>query len=128
MRKPLIASLALAGAVACSADGPFAALRTFDFDLVAPEQIPNKRVVTIEARITRLGRAQYPLTVAFEKANVGEDFYGSGEVTLRSPGERVAQMRIPILADPMIRVTVRESSDAGLSVSKTVRIDVLNFP
>jgi hypothetical protein len=30
--------------------------------------------------------------------------------------------------DPRVRVTVRESSPAELSVSKTIEIDVLDFP
>ncbi|MFN2420680.1 MAG: hypothetical protein ABR527_04795 [Gemmatimonadota bacterium] len=129
MRRWIFTGLALAAATFACSDGPLASEReVFDFTVVAPNQIENKKVVAIEARIVDIDEAVYPLTFVFEKANVGEEFLGEGQVVLTSRSQRVARLSIPILKDPRIRVTARESSVREVTVSKTVRIDVLDFP
>jgi len=42
--------------------------------------------------------------------------------------ERVAVVRVPVLSYPRIRITVRESSPAEFTVSKTIQINVIDFP
>ena len=130
MRRSSFAWFAVAIAIAaCSDDGPSGlGGRSLDFEIDAPQQIPTKTVLAIEARITDIDAARYPLTVTFEKANAGQEFTGVGEVTLTRSGQRAATVSIPILMDPRIRVTIRESSPSATTVSKTVFIDVLDFP
>jgi hypothetical protein len=126
----MLTGFALAAAtLACSDDGPLGSGReVFDFTVVAPNQIATKMVVEIEARIVDVDAAVYPMTFVFEKANAGEDFLGAGQVVLTAPSQRSARLSIPVLKDPRIRVTARESSVREVTVSKTVRIDVLDFP
>ena len=128
MRCCLTTGLTLAAILGCSDGGPIAPHQSFDFTIVAPTQIGSKAVVEIEARITDLDQAVYPLTFRFEKANAGQDFVVVAEIVLHAPEARVARAAIPILMDPQIRVTGRESSDRHITVSKTVQIDVLDFP
>jgi hypothetical protein len=129
MRRIFTGLMLAAAALACSDGGPVTPARTvFDFTIEAPRQIATKTVVEIEARIVDVDAAVYPMTFVFEKANAGQEFVAVGEVVLRGPGERVARVAIPILMDPRIRVTARESSLREVTVSKTVQIDVLDFP
>ena len=130
MRRSKFAWIAAAVAfAACSDDGPSGLGRkTLDFEIEAPQQIPTKSVVTVEARITDIDAARYPLIFVFEKANVGEPFVAVAQITLARSGQRIASAAIPVVMDPRIRVTVRESSESETTVSKTVFIDVLDFP
>lgn len=121
----LIAALSV---VACSGDGPAGpASPGIDFAVTAPSEIASKTVVDINVQIVRATGVQYPLVVVFEKANVGEPFFEVASYLLQS-GDRIAVARVPIFLDPRVRITVRESSPAELSVSKTIAIDVLDFP
>ena len=122
-----VAMAALVGA-SCS-DGGLAgpAGPRISFTVEAPAQVEAKAVVDVEVRITEASRVTRPLVVSFEKANAGEEFFGVASFILRDD-ERVAVARIPVLLDPRVRVTVRESSPAEFTVSKTIAIDVVAFP
>ncbi len=119
--------IAALAATACS-DGP-AGLPDPDisFTVTAPTEVNSKSVVDVETRITSASRVQHPLVVVFEKANAGESFFQVASYILQE-SERVAVARIPVLSDPRIRITVRESSPAEFTVSKTIQINVVDFP
>lgn len=120
--------VAVSGLAACSDDGPSGpGSPSIDFAVTAPIEVASKAVIDVNVEIVRASGVQYPLVVVFEKANTGEPFFEVGSFFLQS-GDRIAVARVPVLLDPRVRVTVRESSPAELSVSKTIAIDVLDFP
>lgn len=112
------------------ADGPTGASGPeLDFDLTASsEVIDSKSRVEIVVRITRAVGVEFPLTVRFEKQNVGDAFIQEGLFVLRSDSETTATISPPLRQDPKIRATVTESSSRAISVSKTISIDVVDFP
>ncbi len=128
-RLPLAVLALAAAALGCSSDNPSAPAETaLDFQIDVPHQIQTKGVLDVETRITRANGIQYPLTVTYEKANVDEPFLKVGEVYINDASQSVTGVRVPILKDPQIRVTVSEASAAHLTVSKTVAVDVVDFP
>ena len=118
------------GAAACSDDGPAGPGEPrLAFDITAPRVIEaDKALVEVLVTISQSARVVYPLRVRFEKANVGQPFILEGERVLANSSETRTTLRIPVTQDPRIRVTVTESGTTGLSVSKTIQIDVLEFP
>jgi len=125
-RKPFLPLAALA-ALACSNGPAGPGEPQISFTVTAPTEVSSKAVVDVETNVIVARGVQFPLTVTFEKANAGESFLEVGSYVL-GEGERIAVARIPVLLDPEIRVTVRESSAARFSVSKTIQIDVVDFP
>ena len=126
-RRGLFVSMAALIAAACSDGVAGPSGPRISFTVAAPAQVEAKAVVDVEVRITEASRVERPLVVSFEKANAGEPFFGVASFILRE-GEHVAVARIPVLLDPRVRVTVRESSPAEFTVSKTIAIDVVDFP
>ncbi len=127
MRRTLVLSLAALVTAACNGGPAGPGEPQIDFTVTAPTTVNTKRVVDVEARITSAQGVQFPLMVVFEKANVGEPFFQVASYQLQG-NQRTAVAGIPVLSDPRIRVTVRESSAAEISVSKTIQVDVLDFP
>ncbi len=125
----LLALLAPLAGAACSDDtSPLAAGSRIEFSINAPDELPVKGVVDVETRILLAQGVEYPLEVTYEKANAGEPFLVVGGLTIASAETSRVSMQVPVFEDPEIRVTVRESSAQGLTVSKSVRVDVLEFP
>ncbi|HKY60643.1 MAG TPA: hypothetical protein VJP59_06480 [Gemmatimonadota bacterium] len=125
-------SLLLAGGwaafLSCSDDGPSVLAGTdLDFVIQAPQAVESKANVDIVVTITRAERVEFPLRVVLEKANLGEDFFGQGALTLNED-QRVASFVAVPGRDPRFRVTVSESGELPTSVSKTIFVDVLDFP
>ena len=123
----LVAAAALA-AVGCSESPTGPSGVGLDFQIFAPATLPTKAVVDVETRIAGSERIEYPLLVTYEKANVGESFVVVGTQTIADARTRSVAMRVPLFEDPRIRVTVTEASSRAVSVSKTVQVDVLDFP
>lgn len=124
----LFVVLAALTAAACSDDGPAGpSSPSISFAITAPTEIPTKGVVDVSVRILTASRVTYPLVVVFEKQNVGEEWFEAGRFILQS-GSQLATARVPVLYDPRVRVTVSESSATEFSVSKTIAIDVIDFP
>jgi hypothetical protein len=126
-----LSAIALASAVACSDGGGPAgpALKALAFTLVAPTSVPTKRVVEIEVRVTEARLVNYPLTVTFEEANRTEPYAVVASVLLRKPEDTLARIVEEAARDPLYRVTITEAGGAAvLSVSRTVQVDVLDYP
>lgn len=100
----------------------------FDFQVEAPKRLETKSLIDVRVTITKTRGVMFPITIVFEKSNVGEPFIREGAFVLFDPSERTASLRLAPRKDPRIRVTVTESSERALSVSKTIAIDVLDFP
>jgi hypothetical protein len=114
--------------VSCGDDGPSGPGETgIDFAIQAPQAVDSKAMVDIVVTITRANRVEFPLRVELEKANLGEAFFGQGAFSL-SEGQRVASFVAVPGRDPRFRVTVTESGEVPISVSKTIFVDVLDFP
>jgi hypothetical protein len=112
----------------CSDDGPSAPRGTdLDFVIQAPQVVESKANVDIVVTITRSETVEFPLRVVLEKANLGEAFLGQGTLSLNE-GERIASFVAVPGRDPRFRVTVTESGELPVSVSKTIFVDVLDFP
>jgi hypothetical protein len=127
MKRTSMLWIAALAAAACS-DGPVGVGDpAISFTVNAPTEVDTKSVIDVEAQITTAARVQTPLTVVFEKANAGEPFFQVASYILQDR-ERIAIAKIPVLADPRIRITVRESSPAEFTVSKTIQVDVVDFP
>lgn len=129
MRARLFVLPLAAVVLACSDDAsPLAAGSRIEFEILAPAELPAKGVVDVETRILLAQGVIYPLEITYEKANVGGPFLVEGVQTIESAATSRVTLRVPVFMDPQIRVTVRESSAQRLTVSKTVRVDVLEFP
>ena len=114
--------------LSCSDDGPSGpAERGLDFAIRAPQTVESKARVDIVVTITRAGGVEFPLRVELEKANLGEDFFGQGAFSLNE-GQRVASFIAIPGRDPRFRVTVTEAGEFPISVSRTIFVDVLDFP
>lgn len=114
--------------LSCSDDGPSGpGEKGLDFAIQAPQTIESKSRVDIVVTITRAGGVEFPLRVELAKANLGEDFFGQGAFSL-SEGQRVASFIAVPGRDPRFRVTVSEAGEVPISVSKTIFVDVLDFP
>lgn len=126
----LCGAIALGAAAACSDDGPAGPGEPqLAFTITAPREIADdKALVEVIVQIDAVSDIEYPLRVRFEKANAGQPFLLEGEKILATSAESRTTLRIPVTQDPRIRVTVTESSATGFSVSKTIQIDVLDFP
>lgn len=117
-----------AALLSCSDDGPSAPSGTdLDFVIQAPLVVESKANVDIVVTITRSETVEFPLRVVLEKANLGEAFLGQGTLSLNE-GERIASFVAVPGRDPRFRVTVTESGELPVSVSKTIFVDVLDFP
>ena len=123
-------TIALVGAAACDEDGTTApAEKALEFTLAAPSSVPTKQVIEIEARVTQAVLVNYPLTVTFEEANADDEFAVVASVLLQKPEDTVARINEEAARDPRYRVTISEARQAApLSASKTVQVDVLDFP
>lgn len=124
-----LAVLGLCLTAACGDDSSPAAVGTplLDFSLSVPQQVDSKAQVEIRVSILQARNVQYPLRVEIEKANVGEAFIREGLFFLDETDRTVVVTRA-LRKDPQIRATVSEASPLALTVSKTVAIDVLDFP
>lgn len=117
-----------AALLSCSDDGPSGpAGRGLDFAIQAPRAVESKARIDIVVTITRSGGVEFPLRVELEKANLGEEFFGQGAFSLNQ-GQRVASFIAVPGRDPHFRVTVTEAGAVPISISKTIFVDVLNFP
>ena len=123
--------LLLAGGVAlagCADDGPSGPNQpALNFDIQAPREIESKAMVELLVTITTAERVEFPLRVELAKANLGEEFFVEGARQL-NVGEQVASFLSVPGRDPRFRVTVTEAGERALSVSKTVFVDVIDFP
>ena len=114
--------------LSCSDDGPSGPVGTgLDFAIQAPTTVASKSRVDIVVTITKASGVEFPLRVELEKANRGEAFFGQGAFSL-SEGQRVATFIAVPGRDPRFRVTVSEAGEVPISVSKTIFVDVLDFP
>jgi hypothetical protein len=103
--------------------------KELDFTLSAPSSVPTKQQIEIEVHITRASLVNYPLTVTFEEANVDQPYAVVATVLLQKPEDTLARISEEAARDPLYRVTVSEAGQAAvLSVSKTLQVDVLDFP
>lgn len=126
-----LATIALASAVACNGGGGPAApaQKALAFTLAAPSSVPTKQVIEIEVRVTEARLVNYPLTVTFEEANLNEPYAVIASVLLQKPEDTLARIAEEAARDPLYRVTITEAGGAAvLSVSRTVQVDVLDFP
>lgn len=124
-----LAVLGLCLTAACGDDSSPTAVGTpaLDFSLSVPQQVDSKAQVEIRVSILQARNVQFPLRVEIEKANVGEPFIREGLFFL-DEGDRTVVVTRALRKDPQIRATVSEASPLALTVSKTVAIDVLDFP
>jgi hypothetical protein len=123
--------MVLTASVACSGEsGPAGpAEKALAFTLAAPTSVPTKQVVEIEVRVTEARLVNYPLTVTFEEANLNEPYAVVASVLLQKPEDTLARIAEEAARDPLYRVTITEAGGAAvLSVSRTVQVDVLDFP
>ena len=129
-RRSLMALLSLAILACNDSDGPAGpAEKALDFTLQAPGSVPTKQVLQIEVRVTQATLVNYPLTVTFEEANLDEPYAVIASVLLQKPEDTIARISEEAARDPLYRVTITEAGGAAvLSVSKTVQVDVLDFP
>jgi hypothetical protein len=126
-----LAAIVLTASVACSGEsGPVGpAEKALAFTLAAPTSVPTKQVVEIEVRVTEARLVNYPLTVTFEEANLNEPYAVVASVLLQKPEDTLARIAEEAARDPLYRVTITEAGGAAvLSVSRTVQVDVLDFP
>ena len=126
-----LAAIALASVVACNGEGGPAgpAQKALAFTLAAPTSVPTKQVVEIEVRVTEARLVNYPLTVTFEEANLNEPYTVVASMLLQKPEDTLARINEEAARDPLYRVTITEAGGAAvLSVSRTVQVDVLDFP
>ena len=124
-----LAVLLVGGATGCDDGGTTGpAEKTLEFTLLVPGSIPTKQVIAIEARVTQARLVDYPLTVTFEEANVDQEFAFLSAHHLSKPEETTARITEDAARDPVYRVTVCEAGAAGMCVSRTRQVDVLDFP
>lgn len=126
-----LAAIALTVAAACSGEsGPAGPPeKALAFTVAAPSSVPTKQVVEIEVRVTRAALVNYPLTVTFEEANLNEPYALVAAVQLQKPEDTLVRISEEAARDPLYRVTITEAGGAAvLSVSRTVQVDVLDFP
>ena len=119
------------GIAACADDGGPAgpAEKALSFSLSAPSSVPTKQDVELEIRVTQAALVNYPLTVTFEEANVDQPYALVATVLLRKPEDTIARVSEEAARDPLYRVTICEAGMAAkLCASKTVQVDVLDFP
>jgi hypothetical protein len=89
--------------------------------------IETKTTVDLVVTVTIARAVEFPLEVRVEKANAGQPFFLEGTKQLPEGQRTVSFVAVP-RQDPQYRVTVTESGAEGLSVSKTVAVEVLDFP
>jgi len=126
-----LVAIALTVAVACSGEGGPAGPpeKALAFTVAAPSSVPTKQVVEIEVRVTRATLVNYPLTVTFEEANLNEPYALVAAVQLQKPEDTLVRISEEAARDPLYRVTITEAGGAAvLSVTRTVQVDVLDFP
>lgn len=98
-----------------------------EFTILAPAEIDTKKLIEIVVRIDRAQSLVFPLQVSMEKANVGQEFFPVGELAFQDDEQGMVTFRVPIAMDPTLRVTVAEPLAGGISITRTVTIDVLDF-
>lgn len=131
-RIPVVLMLAGAwlGGAGCSDDsgpaGP-AGPPALDFEVQVPRELKTKATVELLVTVTAARGVGFPLEVRVEKANADQPFFLEG-MRLIPEGERRAVFVAVPRQDPRYRVTVTESGPAGLTVQKTVGVEVLDFP
>lgn len=113
--------------VACGDDPTSPSGPGIDFSISAPVELPTKSRVDVVVTITRAQEVVFPLLVEFEKKNVGQPFNRQGLFVLSDQDRQIA-MAVVLRMDPLVRVTVSDSGSPALSVTKTVAVDVLDFP
>jgi hypothetical protein len=126
-----LAAIVLMASIACSDEsGPAGpAEKALEFTLSAPSSVPTKQVIEIEVRVTQAALVNYPLAVTFEEANLNEPYAVIASVLLQKPEDVLARISEEAARDPLYRVTITEAGGAAvLSVSRTVQVDVLDFP
>ncbi len=122
-----LAVLGLLFVVACGSDPTTPSGPGIDFNVSAPVELPTKSRVDVVVTITRARGVVFPLLVEFEKKNVGQPFNRQGLFVLSDEDRQIA-MAVVLRMDPLVRVTVTDSGSPALSVTKTVAVDVLDFP
>lgn len=113
---------------ACSSDPTSPSGPGIDFNLSAPTELPTKSKIDVVITITRARGVVFPLQVEIEKKNVGQSFKREGLFQLFDENDRQVRMPVTFRMDPLVRVTVTDSGTPALSVTKTVAVDVLDFP
>lgn len=123
-------AIALAGVgSACADDTPTSSLLPeLDFTITAVTQIPDKGVIPVTVRLTKARFVRFPLTFVFEKENLDEPAVVSARRSIDEPADGEITLNIDVRKDPIIRVTLTEDGARGISVTKSVQIDVLTFP
>jgi hypothetical protein len=113
---------------ACGSDPTSPGEPGIDFNLSAPVELPTKSKIDVVVTITRVRGVVFPLQVEIEKKNVGQSFKREGLFLLFDENDRQVAMPVVFRMDPLVRVIVTDSGAPALSVSKTVAVDVLDFP
>jgi len=130
MANAVVAAMLAVTGGACSDDGnPVEVVRGggIDFAIDAQTRLISKSVVEVTARLTRIDPEAFPLRFTFEKANVGEPFVLASERVVTGLEETPVSVRLAARKDPRVRVTVAEMRPDGLSLTKSIQIDVLSF-
>ncbi len=124
------AAVGLMLTLACSDDGgPSGPIEpSIEFQVTAPSSVGSKAQIDILVRIIQAVNVTYPLTVIFEKANAGEGFNIESRNPLFTPEMDRVTVSSPAGRDPRYRVTVVESGPREFSVSRTISVDVIDFP
>lgn len=122
-----LAVLGMLFLAACGSDPSGPSTPGIDFSVSAPVELPTKSRVDVVVTITRAQGVVFPLLVEFEKKNVGQPFNRQGLFVLSEQDRQIA-MAVVLRMDPLVRVTVTDSGTPALSVTKTVAVDVLDFP
>jgi hypothetical protein len=123
-----LAVLGMLFLAACGSDSTGPSGPGIDFNLSAPTELPTKSKIDIVVTITRARGVVFPLEVEIEKKNVGQSFKREGFFRLVDESDRQVAMPVTFRMDPLVRVTVTDSGAPALSVTKTVAVDVLDFP
>jgi hypothetical protein len=123
-----LAVLGMLFLAACGSDPTSPSGPGIDFDLSAPTELPTKSKIDVVITITRARGVVFPLEVEIEKKNVGQPFNRQGLFFLADEDDRRIAMPVVLRMDPLVRVTVTDSGTPALSVTKTVAVDVLDFP
>lgn len=123
-----LAVLATLFLAACEGDPTSLSGPGIDFNLSAPVELPTKSKIDVVVTITRARGVVFPLHVEIEKKNVGQSFKREGFFRLFDENDREVAMPVTFRMDPLVRVTVTDSGTPALSVTKTVAVDVLDFP
>jgi len=123
-----LAALGVLLFAACGSDPTSVSGPGIDFNLSAPVELPTKSKIDVVVTITRASGVVFPLQVEIEKKNVGQSFNRVGLFFLFDENDRQVAMPVVFRMDPLVRVTVTDSGEPALSVTKMAAVDVLDFP